>query len=162
MLCINHSVPSIDIQANGAEELCRILNGFFTILVGIVHKFGGDIVKVQGPLTIFVFCSDASRHLIKFSIEMKYSHGETVLLIPSFSSLAASSHHCSLLAMPCPLCGCWTTSPAHRATLLRQRYGPLAVRAKSTRCVLPSAPSINERMAITQRMVKREQSSQHD
>lgn len=34
-------------QENGAEELCRILNGFFTILVGIVHKFCGDIVKVR-------------------------------------------------------------------------------------------------------------------
>lgn len=41
-------------QDNGAEELCRILNGFFTILVGIVHKFGGDIVKV--PNSVLCLC----------------------------------------------------------------------------------------------------------
>ena len=33
-------------QPNGAELLCDILNGFFTILVDIVHKYNGDIVKV--------------------------------------------------------------------------------------------------------------------
>ena len=32
-------------QPNGAEELCNILNAFFTILVRTVHKFNGDIIK---------------------------------------------------------------------------------------------------------------------
>lgn len=45
-------------RENGAEELCRILNGFFTILVGIVHKFGGDIVKFAGDAVSIVWMVD--------------------------------------------------------------------------------------------------------
>ena len=33
-------------RANASEELCRIINEFFTELINIVHEFGGDIVKV--------------------------------------------------------------------------------------------------------------------
>eukprot|EP00051_Salpingoeca_urceolata_P017513 m.239250 g.239250 ORF g.239250 m.239250 type:complete len:1130 (+) comp18976_c1_seq7:2013-5402(+) len=32
----------------GVEELCQILNSFFTILVDIVHDYGGDIIKFAG------------------------------------------------------------------------------------------------------------------
>ena len=39
-------------QRNGAEELCNILNAFFTILVRTVHKFNGDIIKVCAACSV--------------------------------------------------------------------------------------------------------------
>ena len=42
-MCLASLMPP---QPNGVEELCSILNAFFTILVRTVHRFNGDIVKV--------------------------------------------------------------------------------------------------------------------
>ncbi len=52
-------------QPNGAEELCSILNAFFTILVRTVHKFNGDIIKARScllPLGIFMNTMKHSKH----------------------------------------------------------------------------------------------------
>eukprot|EP00042_Codosiga_hollandica_P050953 m.618782 g.618782 ORF g.618782 m.618782 type:complete len:1572 (-) comp58191_c0_seq1:134-4849(-) len=40
---------------HGAEELCSILNGFFTILVDVVLRFNGDIVKFAGDAVSIVW-----------------------------------------------------------------------------------------------------------
>lgn len=34
-------------KPNGAEKLCAILNRFFTSMLKIVEKFGGDVCKVK-------------------------------------------------------------------------------------------------------------------
>ena len=55
-------------QPNGAEELCSILNAFFTILVRTVHKFNGDIIKVHSclvPLGVFMISAIALQTLLK-------------------------------------------------------------------------------------------------
>eukprot|EP00050_Salpingoeca_kvevrii_P015938 m.51303 g.51303 ORF g.51303 m.51303 type:complete len:1147 (-) comp6600_c1_seq2:545-3985(-) len=49
-------------KPNGAEELCSILNSFFSILVKIVHQFGGDIVKFAGDAVSIVWFIDESDH----------------------------------------------------------------------------------------------------
>ena len=44
LLLSPHSYHS---KPNGAEQLCDILNRFFSLLVKIVHSFNGDIVKAS-------------------------------------------------------------------------------------------------------------------
>lgn len=51
-LCMHH-VHSL--QPNGAEQLCSILNNFFTNLVDIIHDHGGDIIKFAGDALLIVW-----------------------------------------------------------------------------------------------------------
>ncbi len=42
-----HVIRVAPAQPNGAELLCSIINSFFSRVVDIVHKYGGDIIKVR-------------------------------------------------------------------------------------------------------------------
>ena len=40
-------------KPNGAEELSRILNDFFSVLVAIISASGGDIIKARVIYVLF-------------------------------------------------------------------------------------------------------------
>eukprot|EP00049_Salpingoeca_infusionum_P002078 m.53659 g.53659 ORF g.53659 m.53659 type:complete len:1616 (-) comp11375_c0_seq1:3019-7866(-) len=42
-------------RPHGAELLCEILNKFFTIVVNIIHQYGGDIIKFAGDAVLVVW-----------------------------------------------------------------------------------------------------------
>ena len=54
---IRNSSSSHRIQRNGAELMCKIMNDFFSILLQIVKKYGGDIIKVRPRTTASLLCS---------------------------------------------------------------------------------------------------------
>jgi len=42
------------IGKEGAEELTRILNGFFSAMIGVAHEGGGDVLRFGGDaITVF-------------------------------------------------------------------------------------------------------------
>jgi hypothetical protein len=41
--------------AAGAESMCQIINNFFTILIDVVEKYGGDIIKFSGDALTIIF-----------------------------------------------------------------------------------------------------------
>ena len=55
-------------QPNGAEQLCDILNRFFSLLVKIVHSFNGDIVKVG--LSCSISSGSSLNHVLSLPVTL--------------------------------------------------------------------------------------------
>jgi class 3 adenylate cyclase len=42
-------------SAAGAENMCRIINVFFGMLIDVIHSYGGDIMKFEGDAMTVTF-----------------------------------------------------------------------------------------------------------
>ena len=42
-------------DSSGAEKMCHIINEFFTVLITVIEKFGGDVIKFSGDALTVVF-----------------------------------------------------------------------------------------------------------
>lgn len=42
-------------DSSGAEKMCHIINEFFTVLITVIEKFGGDVIKFSGDALTVIF-----------------------------------------------------------------------------------------------------------
>lgn len=80
-----------ELGRQGAEELTRILNEFFTVMLDIVCDYGGDVLKFGGDAFLVLFASDtwgngtlAARRALRCALEMQeamvqFDHVETLV-----------------------------------------------------------------------------------
>jgi len=42
-------------DSSGAEKMCHIINEFFTVLITVIEKYGGDVIKFSGDALTVIF-----------------------------------------------------------------------------------------------------------
>lgn len=80
-------------QPNGAEQIGACLNGFFTPLIKIVQRFGGDILKFSGDALTIVWRAEAPRELSQPSIEVVTTQDLRMAATSELTAAALQGEH---------------------------------------------------------------------